>query len=891
MLCLMANAAIAANDTADYDRYGAEIGKLTAAARYEEALSLAEKFQNVARQKSDAESLYYARATTWKAYLNLTLGRQDISAPLFEEALAILEKTLKPDDPELATGISNLGISYQSASRLEDAEALFKKALAIRERVLPPDHPHIADSLNNLAGNYKMQDRLAEAELLQRRALAVREKAFPANSPAIAESLQNLASSLELEGHNSEAEALLKKAIGIRKASQPPLHPEIAGAIHHLAHNLVRQQHFAEAEAQFKAALRIRGQSQPQGHPDVARNCQNLAVLYIDEERDEEALPLLKRSVAMFEKTYAPNHRSLIEPIELMAFIASRSGRDLEALNYARRGTQISAEREKLTRNTSAYLQDHVRLAWKVYEAGHLKDQSLLEEALIVAQRAGLTATAASISNLSVRLAASDPHLREIIRERQDLENARETSDREFAALLAIPAADRVKAERKVRAALNGIESRLNAIDAQIKVEFPKYAELIRPAPLTLDQIRAYLKPDEALVNFLTTGTETFVWAITSEQAAWRRLDITQPDIEAYERTLRDALRVRKLTSENQLYSLNTAHHVYKRLFGSIEDVIKTKRQLIAVSNGALTSMPFHALVLTPPANQAMDSMQSYRDADWFIRRHALSVLPAVSSLQALRSQKQTRETRRPLIGFANPKYGDQRIAEAATRTLTRAYTAYWKGASVNLEALRAGLIALPESEQELRSVAKSVGAADEDLKFGAEASEAAVKQAKLENYRIVYFAAHGLVAGELSGLGEPALALALPQVATETDDGLLTMSEVSKLKLDADWVVLSACNTAAADKQGADALSGLARAFFHAGARALLVSHWPVGTDAAVRLTTATFEALRQNPGMGRAEALRQAMLALMADPNEPLNAYPAYWAPFFVVGDGAGR
>jgi CHAT domain-containing protein len=181
---------------------------------------------------------------------------------------------------------------------------------------------------------------------------------------------------------------------------------------------------------------------------------------------------------------------------------------------------------------------------------------------------------------------------------------------------------------------------------------------------------------------------------------------------------------------------------------------------------------------------------------------------------------------------------------------------------------------------------------------FGAAATEASLKRLSqervLENIRIVHFATHALVAGEISNLVEPSLVLTPPDSddadgnQANGDDGLLTALEISELKLDADWVILSACNTASGDAQGAEALSGFARAFFYAGARGLLVSHWAVDSTSAVKLTTGVFKHLAGDPTIGRAEALRRAMLDVI-DNGDPDEAHPTYWAPFVVVGEGA--
>jgi CHAT domain-containing protein len=178
-----------------------------------------------------------------------------------------------------------------------------------------------------------------------------------------------------------------------------------------------------------------------------------------------------------------------------------------------------------------------------------------------------------------------------------------------------------------------------------------------------------------------------------------------------------------------------------------------------------------------------------------------------------------------------------------------------------------------------------------DEIRLGSRATEREVKALSssglLATYRIVQFSTHGALAGQMRGNAEPGTILTPPDTATPEDDGYLSASEIASLKLDAEWVILSACNTAAGGAQGADALSGLARAFFYAGARALLVSHWSVYSEATVKLITKAVSTMSTDTSVGRSEALRRSMMA-MIEKGEPYEAHPAYWAPFVVVGEG---
>jgi CHAT domain-containing protein len=276
------------------------------------------------------------------------------------------------------------------------------------------------------------------------------------------------------------------------------------------------------------------------------------------------------------------------------------------------------------------------------------------------------------------------------------------------------------------------------------------------------------------------------------------------------------------------------------------------------------------------------------------IRQFAISHVPGAGAWIALKQLDKAKPAALAFMGWGDPQFGAEPMAQTGkTRHLALTRAAAPSGQDdITLAAMvYAQIPPLPETRAEVQQIARMLKAdPQKDVFFGKAASRESVLQASesgaLAQRRVVVFATHGLIPGDLPNLRQPALAMAAnAAVETEPLAPLLTLEDVLSLKLNADWVVLSACNTAAAEGQAEEALSGLARGFFYAGSRSLLVTHWSVESDSAGLITTQTFAHQAAHPQARRAESLRAAMLDVMA---RPLYGHPAYWAPYALVGEG---
>jgi CHAT domain-containing protein/Tfp pilus assembly protein PilF len=931
-------AGLSAREMEQYRAANARIMGLYRDGKIPEAAILQEQLLAIQEKAFGPDHLDIVPSLEMLAGFDVHLGRYDDAARRLNRSLEIRKKKLPPDHPDIAESLNLLGKVYTLQGRYDDAERHLTQSLAIREKAPNPVDPATADSLINLGLLRIEQGRYSDAEPPLKRALEIREKKLGLSDFLTSEALGSLAKLYDFQRRDAEAEALYKRTLIIVTKALTLEHPIVAMYFNNLAGIYMRQHRYADAEATFKMSLAIRAKVLDPDHPDVAQSLSGLAALYHDEGRYADAEPLYKRSLAILEKAHGPLHPLVAQSLNDLALVYRDQGRYAEAEPLYKRSLAISekvlgpshpdvavslnslatlhreqgryADALPLVQKTIASARANPFIAVPVLfgaqEKGLISAAEARDDALNVVQRTSQSAAATAVNKLAARLGAGTDRLAQLVRKDQDLAAETEALDKAIVAAVSKEPGQRdATNEQRMRDRLAAIATERQALEKVFAAELPGYAALSHPQPLTVKDIQALLSDGEALVLFAPGDEETYVFAVTRTAVAAKIIPLAAAALSEKVAAFRRGLDVEALRRSAQggkpvLFDLGLANELYAALIGPVEEVIKDSRHLLVVPTGALTSLPFHLLVTEKPpaAIPQLRDIGSYRDAAWLIKRQAVSVLPALASLKALRQVSRRDPGARPMVGFGDPVFDPEerakalaeRRAERSRPAVTRGYPDFWEGPSVDRAKL-AHLQPLLDTADELKAVAGKLGAAESDLHIANDATEATVKRTALADYRVVYFATHALVAGKVEGLGEPSLALTLPKQPTELDDGLLTASEVAQLKLNADWVVLSACNTAAADKPGAEALSGLARAFFYAGARALLVSHWSVASKETTQLTTSTFAIMKADPKLGRAEALRQAMLAYMNDRSGPLNAYPAFWGPFSIIGEGAAR
>lgn len=779
--------------------------------------------------------------------------------------------------------------------------------------------PQLIGAQLNLAKALAMQGKVVDAELQVREAVNLSLGFYGKKSIQTGRALLEFSQLLSRQNRLTEASLLAGKALDVfNEAGAGKDSLATLNAKRYLAQYLVAEKKYAQADALFNdISLSISN-----GGELVRRiPTENLdwLVTKLKLNQNEAALQMAQALLQKLRRQSSPSEQQVHAIGSLEAYALHRMRRDDEAYALFKQSIppllnvqqddpsgQLTGghERDRATTTLEGYISTLAALV----KTQHPQSQELSEESFKLADVVRGSGVQRAMTASAARANIKDPVLADWARHEQDLQQRIRALEFILTDLLAAPPEKQLpEIQTKMRADIGQLKSERETIRKKIEDKFPAYAELVNPKPATIALVKKQLATDEVLVSWYFGDKESFVWAVSkNEPVQFHRLAITRSDMAQIVTRLRLALDPSMATlNDIPKFDVALAHQLYEKIMAPVHGALTGKKVLLTVPHGELGQLPLSLLVTQPykGQNQFADFAE-YRQVDWLIRDISVAQLPSATALVTLRNTPKFNRVRKPFAGFGDPYFSESQAREAAAQSsqmVASRGVGFNQRSKPNTRGVNSAQLSLlprlPDTADEIVQIGSELGAdLDKDIFLNQRANVAQVLKTDLSDRQVVMFATHGLVPGDLDGLTQPALALTNPAVSGESEgDGLLTLDKILTLRLNADWVILSACNTALGDGAGTEAVSGLGRAFFYAGARALLVTNWPVDSQSATLLTSEMFHFLKNKPNLTKPEYLRLSMLHMIEhlgakdEKGKDMYAYahPLFWAPYVLVGD----
>lgn len=770
----------------------------------------------------------------------------------YRAALGVQERALGADDPALANTLMLLALQLSNQGRFPEAEQTLARAETLSRR--PGAEPGLPARLAHHRGLHLLnQGRYAQALAQLDIAAAGYARQLP---PAMLEARVVPQQRGELSG----AEALQTPAT--RSALLALIEARRSRAI---ALNALNRR--PEAEDSIRSATTLARANRVQLPVMTARLARSAAILDAERGAESEAASGLAVAAASFARS-VPNTRPVARTELLRAEQLARLDRPGEVILACRNAVAVLTQ---LRSGVEAELLEPCLAAYAAQARDQAASQGLLAEMFAAAQLAQSGVTAQQIDQATVRLAdaARNPAAGEAIRRYQDAQVQLGEMLRERDELIAQgrnrgPALDAV--ERRIAAAREALAES----DGALQAAAPRYGQLVQQA-VSAEDVLAKLRPGEAFASVVLTGRSGWTFLLRDGRIAVAPVPGGEQRIAGLVRRVRAGIE--RTGPALPRFDTAAAAELYTATLGALGPQLEGATALAVAPSGPLLALPFEVL-LTGPADAA-----NLAQAPFLVRRMTVAHVPAAANFVGLRGLEPSRAAR-PWFGF-----GDFRPPSLAQAQRTFPGTACRESAR-----LFAGLPPLPAATRELEAARQLLNGRAEDRLLGAGFTVDAVRRAALRDARVLHFATHALLPAEIACQPEPAIIASTPPAAPDSTGALLTASAVANLDLDADLVILSACNSGGPGGTTAgESLSGLARSFFFAGARALMVTHWAVDDRMAAFLVATAMAEMRQ--GRGANVALRTAQLGVLDDAGRGLPveaAHPFYWAAFTVIGEG---
>ncbi|MCL4456874.1 MAG: CHAT domain-containing protein [Nitrospirae bacterium] len=793
-------------------------------------------------------------------------GKYNEAINYAQQVLAIREKALGSEHPDVATSLSNLAGQYESTGRYAEAEPLYKRELEIREKVFGREHPETAIVLRMLAELYRVTGRYAEAEPLYKRSLEIVEKAFGKDHFSVAASLSKLAMLYYSTGRYAEAEPLYTRALAIQEKTLGREHPAVAHILSPLAELYRATGRYGEAEPLYKRALAIWEKALGSEHPAVALRLNHLAFLYAATERHPESQNLFKRSISM-DDLKRENVFLVLNEKQKISYMNQNEGSIHAFMSHSVKHMQSSPQ--AITDTFNAWLK------WKgaVAEAqGRYMDAAMQSGDPEVKRKLDeLTAIRREIAKM--QLSKPDRDGFEAYRNRIDaLQKQKETLEAELSRL----SKDFALEKTIGRADVNNISEILPKDSVYIdfaKIEFYDFKKnkLDKPKYLAFVLI-PQKEPQVKLIEISDAG------------------DI-EKHVKAY---LQEMNKIKTSGNVPDKTALDTAARaIYDLAIKPLEKYIKGRKQLFISPDGNLNLIPFEALVT--PSNKYL--MEEY-------------TISYISAGRDIIRFTDTNIAKGDALIIADPDY-DMGLMERDKMTKEMKVAKTIRG-GLSKDVLNISFDRLPDTKQEADAIEK-VLKNKKKLKVKNYQNIKAIEEMifSAETPKILHLATHGYflndeelkVSSETRGVKiklkddfmakDEAVNIENPMLRSGIvfsgvnaslkagrDDGMMSAEKILGVNLKGtDLVVLSACETGVGDVQNGEGVFGLKRAFILSGAKTLVMSLWSVPSAETTELMTDFYTLM--STGKPKAEALRQAKLNMMKKKSNPF-----YWGAFVMTG-----
>ncbi|GHA84794.1 hypothetical protein GCM10009069_04890 [Algimonas arctica] len=776
------------------------------------------------------------------------------------EAIQLADK-MSPPPPTAALWYANLPVYLRKAGRDQEAIVAARKAAIKIEMLLPKDHPFGANNLSNLGALLTEKGKLNEAERVTRKALRIASAAHGRKSEQAAAFQLSMAQILLSRGQHEPARqfaeaarATLEDTSGAGSDKEVLARQKIASS-------------FASEDLSIAIALQSivvtdfkKSNSGENRELIVAREL--LADHLIQAERYKEAKAVITENYSYKSRLYAQTSVEILlaKSREIYVDAALKDGsftqdRLLALLGDVETKNLVSSISAASLNSNSIYIK-------KIY--GYLFMASLIAEndevSFRIAQHMLSSAAGNAVTINQLRDSISKPSSRELLIEIQDLAEDKVSAERTYSDLMLAAEEDPLKKQQtlidRLEADIAAKTSALFDIEDSLSTRLSAAGKPVRALQNELDD-------NVVQIGYLSFQDRLYAISLTSNQVTITALDGRALDLNALSDRVRASVTLPRFGGTPAPFDGQASQSLYGMLFPTaMQSVLAGKTTLEIIPSAILDDLPFTLLQTDEP------------EGEYLIDRMAISISPKFGG-KRIRSKKVTGQDAPSMNGVSGDfDVTDLTVADmAASRSVS-------DGQGIK------SLPALPGAKNEIYKIAEALNAKKAILLSGVDSTETKFKRLDLDTVDIFAFATHGVMTDEIEGLDEPALVFNRSNIGLEAkDDGFLTSSEITKLNLNADWVILSACNTAAPNETGAASYEGLTRAFLYAGADSLLVSHWPVRDDAAAFLTVNTVQ--NAQTGMSKAEALQKAILDLRRNKDIPDANHPAIWAPFVLIGN----